>query len=120
MEILIATLIGIVSVLLILIVLIQKPKGGGLGSSFGGGSSNMLGGVKQTNQFLDKGTWILASTLLVLVLITNVGVVGKVQDNTPEAVTEGDVQSDRAQNQQDQFNFNTNGQIQTDLNTEDQ
>lgn len=74
MTTLLTVLIAIVCVLLILIILVQNPKGGGLGSAFGGGAPNMLGGVKKTTDFLDRATWGLAIALLVLVLATNVGV----------------------------------------------
>lgn len=72
MTILIPTLIIIVCVLLILIVLVQNPKGGGLSSTFGGGGSQLFGGVKKTTDFLDRGTWVLAIVLVVLVLFANV------------------------------------------------
>ena len=54
----------IVAVLLIGIVLIQKSKGGGLSSQFGGG--NQVLGVRGTNTFLEKATWTLAALILVL------------------------------------------------------
>lgn len=72
MEILVSTLIIIVCILLILIVLVQNPKGGGLSSTFGGGGTQLFGGVKKTTDFLDKGTWVLAIALVVLVLFANV------------------------------------------------
>lgn len=53
----------IVAVLLIGIVLIQKSKGGGLSSQFGGG--NQVLGVRGTNSFLEKATWTLAILILV-------------------------------------------------------
>jgi len=64
----------IVCVLLVLIVLIQNPKGGGLSSNFS--SSSQLMGVQKTGDFLEKGTWILAITLMVLSLAINVAVKG--------------------------------------------
>ncbi|WP_196885291.1 preprotein translocase subunit SecG [Aureivirga sp. CE67] len=63
-------LIMIVAFLLILIIMVQNPKGGGLSSSFGAGGSQ-LGGVQNTNDFLDKGTWTLAIALLALILLSN-------------------------------------------------
>ena len=60
-------LIILVCFLLVLVVMVQNPKGGGLSSSFGG-SSQQLGGVQKTSDFLDKSTWILAVFLLVLIL----------------------------------------------------
>lgn len=58
----------IVAVLLIGIVLIQKSKGGGLSSQFGNASSVM--GVRQTNTFLENGTWWLAGILVVLSIVS--------------------------------------------------
>ena len=60
----------VVCVLLVLIVLIQNPKGGGLSSGFSG--SNNIMGVQRTGDFLEKGTWVLAVSLMVLALLVNV------------------------------------------------
>lgn len=65
----ISILILIVCILLGLIVLIQSPKGGGLASTFGG-QGNQFMGVRRTADFLEKGTWILAITLLFLSLVS--------------------------------------------------
>lgn len=62
-HIVILILTTIVALLLIGIVLIQKSKGGGLSSQFGGASATI--GVRQTNNFLEKGTWTLAILILV-------------------------------------------------------
>ena len=62
-------LITIVSLLLIVVIMIQNPKGGGLDSSLGG--STNIGGVQNTNKFLDKSTWTLAFTLFALVLFSS-------------------------------------------------
>jgi preprotein translocase subunit SecG len=64
----------IVCALLVLMVLIQNPKGGGLSSNFS--SSSQLMGVQKTGDFLEKGTWFLAITLMVLSLAINVSVKG--------------------------------------------
>ena len=64
----IAVLIFIVCILMILIVLAQNSKGGGLTSTFSGG--NQVMGVKKTSDFLEKATWTLAVALLVLSLST--------------------------------------------------
>ena len=68
MYVLIIVLTVIVAVLLIGIVLIQKSKGGGLSSQFGG--ANAVMGVRQTNTFLEKATWTLVSALVVLSIIS--------------------------------------------------
>lgn len=64
MYVFISILILIASVLLILIVLIQNSKGGGLASGFS--SSNQIMGVRKTTDFLEKATWGLAGTVVIL------------------------------------------------------
>lgn len=57
--------------LLVVVVLAQNAKGGGLTSQFGGsGASNMFG-VKKTGDFLEKSTWVIISLIMILVLATN-------------------------------------------------
>src|SRR4028119_2506882 len=60
----------IICILLALIILIQNPKGGGLTSGFSG--SNNVMGVQRTGDFLEKGTWVLIISLMVIVLIINI------------------------------------------------
>lgn len=67
-ETLISVLIVIDCILLILVVLVQNSKGGGLASSFS--SSNQVMGVRKTADFLEKATWALAGTLLFLSVIS--------------------------------------------------
>ncbi len=50
--------------------MIQNPKGGGLDSSLGG--STNIGGVQNTNKFLDNSTWTLAIVLIVLILLSSI------------------------------------------------
>jgi len=66
--ILISILILITCFLLILVVLVQNSKGGGLASNFS--SSNQVMGVRRTADFLEKATWTLAVILLSFSLIT--------------------------------------------------
>jgi preprotein translocase subunit SecG len=66
MGIIISILIVIASVLLILFVLVQNSKGGGLASNFS--SSNQMLGVRKTTDALEKGTWYLAIAVLVLAI----------------------------------------------------
>jgi preprotein translocase subunit SecG len=65
-------LITIVCFLLIVVIMVQNPKGGGL-SSIGG--SQMLGGV-QNNRLLDKSTWTLATILIALILFSSFSFTG--------------------------------------------
>ena len=66
MGFIISLLIVVACLLLIAIILIQNPKGGGLSSSFG--SATQFGGVRKTNDFLDKATWSLSIAIVVLCL----------------------------------------------------
>jgi preprotein translocase subunit SecG len=61
-------LITIVSFLLIVVIMVQNPKSGGLSSTFGGAQ---IGGVQKTNDFLNKSTWTLATILVALVLLSS-------------------------------------------------
>ena len=72
MYIVFTVLIFIVCVLLVLIVLVQNSKGGGLASGFT--SSNQYMGVRKTADFLEKATWTLAASLLVLCLLATITV----------------------------------------------
>jgi preprotein translocase subunit SecG len=62
-------LITIVSFLLIVVVMVQNPKGGGLSSAIGG--PQVMGGVQKTSDFLDKSTWTLAGILVILILMSS-------------------------------------------------
>ena len=74
-------LILIVAIALILIVMVQNPKGGGLSSSFGGGGAQSLGGVQNTNNFLDRTTWTLAIAMFALILLANFAIPRKTDTN---------------------------------------
>ena len=68
MYVFISILILIASILLILIVLIQNSKGGGLASGFS--SSNQIMGVRKTTDFLEKqhGAWLVLLLFVVSLL----------------------------------------------------
>jgi len=57
----------IVAILLMLIILVQNPKGGGLASNFSQG--NQLFGVEKTTDVVEKITWIGAIVIVVISLI---------------------------------------------------
>ena len=67
MYVFITVLILIAAVCLILIVLVQNSKGGGLASSFA--SSNQIMGAPKTADFLEKATWTLAGIVIVLSIV---------------------------------------------------
>ena len=67
MYVFISVIILIAAILLTLIVLVQNSKGGGLASGFS--SSNQIMGVRKTTDFLEKATWSLAGTIMVLCIL---------------------------------------------------
>lgn len=67
MYLAISILIIIASILLTLVVLVQNSKGGGLAANFAAG--NQAFGVRQTADFLEKTTWVLAITIIALCVL---------------------------------------------------
>ena len=63
-------LIAINCVLLMLVILIQNPKGGGIDSTFGGQGANQMFGAAKSTDFIEKITWGLAASLFILCIIT--------------------------------------------------
>ncbi len=68
MEIIVSVIIFIIAILLVLVILVQNPKGG-LASNFS--SSNQVMGVRKTTDFLEKATWTLGIALLIFSVISS-------------------------------------------------
>lgn len=64
-------LIILFSVLLVLVILAQNSKGGGLTSQFGGSAASNIIGVKKTGDLLEKLTWSFIAGIIVLCLASN-------------------------------------------------
>jgi preprotein translocase subunit SecG len=62
----------IACVLLMLVVLVQNSKGGGLAANFQ--SSTQIMGVRRTADFLEKATWTLATTVVVLSIVASLSI----------------------------------------------
>jgi preprotein translocase subunit SecG len=76
----------IVCVLLVLVILVQNSKGGGIQSQFGAATQIM--GVKRGTEFIEKATWGLAITLILLsVLMSPQGTVGNTSSEDNGSVT---------------------------------
>ena len=83
MSAFLSIIIIIAAILLTLVIFIQNPKGGGLSSDFG--SPAQLGGVKKTNEFIDKLTWSLAGTIVASsIIITMLQPSIKTETKTPQ------------------------------------
>jgi preprotein translocase subunit SecG len=70
MYTLVISLIIFFAVLLVLVILAQNAKGGGLTSQFGGSSASNIIGVKKTGDLLEKLTWGFIITIFILTLST--------------------------------------------------
>ena len=88
----VTVLIILTSVLLVLVVLVQNPKGGGISSGIIG--SNQVMGVKKTTDFIEKLTWGLILTLIGLCLVA--GMVLPNKDNRSNIGTKLQEQIDNA------------------------
>ena len=62
---------AIVAILMMLVILMQRPKSEGLGAAFGGGVTENIFGAQTTNVLTTITTW-LASIFFVLVLALSV------------------------------------------------
>ena len=68
MQSILTIAIILVCVLLILVVLVQNSKGGGISSNFS--AANQIMGARRGTDFIEKTTWTLAILLLVLSLLS--------------------------------------------------
>lgn len=91
MDTLFSIIIILASVLLVLVVYVQNPKGGGLSSDFG--AAQQIGGVQKTSDFIDKATWTLAGTIMLMSIIITL------RTKTPEPVMQEQAQQEQNQNQ---------------------
>jgi preprotein translocase subunit SecG len=72
----------IVAIVLIITVLLQSSKGGGLAGSFGGtGAFGTVFGTRRTADFLSKFTWWLGGILLTLAIVVNLFFLKGTSDN---------------------------------------
>ena len=70
MTILFLILIVLACVALGFIILVQNPKGGGLSGTVAG-INNQFMGVKQTNDVLEKGTWLFTGIIALLCIFSS-------------------------------------------------
>lgn len=62
-------LIALVATLLIGVILIQNPKGGGIDSNFGGSQSNQILGAAKSSAIIEKATWYLGGAVFILCIL---------------------------------------------------
>src|SRR5687767_9686108 len=88
MYIFVTILILLVCVLLILSILMQNPKGGGLSAGFGG-MGNQVMGARRATDFTEKTTWTLVISLMVLSLVSGLFMPKTSTSELPESEIEG-------------------------------
>jgi preprotein translocase subunit SecG len=87
----------LVSILLMLVVLMQSSKGGGLAGTFGGGQMGMVFGVRRTADFLTRATQILAASFIVLSLVINIFFLPRPTESTESVIQRGSTQQGTVQ-----------------------
>lgn len=80
-------LIIVVCLFIVLIVLIQNPKGGGLSGGIGSAASNVIG-VQSAGDVMEKTTWGSAIVLLALCVLTAFVVPKEGSKNNVKTLTE--------------------------------
>ena len=78
---LLTILTGLVCILLMIVVLVQNPKGGGIDSTFGGSQANQVFGASRSTDMIEKITWGLAAALFALCILTALAVAGTAPAN---------------------------------------
>ncbi|MBE0538184.1 MAG: preprotein translocase subunit SecG, partial [Ignavibacterium sp.] len=61
----------IIAIFLVIVVLLQSSKGGGLAGTLGGSNMGTMFGTRRTVDFLSKASWWLGGALGVLALAIN-------------------------------------------------
>jgi preprotein translocase subunit SecG len=77
----VSVLVLIACVFQILIVLVQNSKGGGLAANFTSAGQTM--GIRKTADFLEKATWTLAASILILSVVATATIPKKTREATP-------------------------------------
>ncbi len=62
----ITVLTSLVGLLLVAVILIQNPKGGGVDSTYGGQATTQMFGAARSTDFIEKLTWYLVIALFVM------------------------------------------------------
>jgi preprotein translocase subunit SecG len=86
-----ATLLVFVGIFMILVVLVQNSKGGGLAANFASGHQTF--GVRQTADFIEKLTWYLVVSLFVLCFAATASIPGNVVQVSRHSAVQDRIQS---------------------------
>jgi preprotein translocase subunit SecG len=110
MDFILTSIIILAAVLLVLVVYVQNPKGGGLSSDFG--SAQQIGGVKKTNDFIDKATWTLAGIIMIVSVVLTIRSPKSQEQLQQEAAEENQAQTEQNEGGKGQGQPQGQGQTQ--------
>jgi preprotein translocase subunit SecG len=117
MYTLIVGLIIFFAVLLVLVILAQNAKGGGLTSQFGGSSASNIIGVKKTGDLLEKLTWGFIITIMVLSLAISTRMVNPYEQDNSNPILEKAGEQNTPMNPTPNLNLDTTGAQPTPVDT---
>ncbi|HRP89167.1 MAG TPA: preprotein translocase subunit SecG [Edaphocola sp.] len=98
MTSLLIVLILIACVVITFLILVQKPKGGGLSGAFGSASSQIMG-VQKSGDVMEKGTWYTI-TIIAILTIASTFTIGV--GDRKKAIDQAQKQEQQQQQQQQQ------------------
>ncbi|HTO17042.1 MAG TPA: preprotein translocase subunit SecG [Edaphocola sp.] len=98
MTTLLIVLILIACIIIGFLILVQKPKGGGLSGAFGSASSQVMG-VQRSGDVMEKGTWYTIAIIAILTISSTftIGV-----GDRKKAIEQSQKQEQQQQPQQEQ------------------
>lgn len=79
----------LVSVFLMIVILMQASKGGGLAGTLGTSNMGTVFGVRRTSDFLTKTTTVLATLFLALALFINLVVLPRAETSQESVIQSG-------------------------------
>jgi preprotein translocase subunit SecG len=79
----------IISIMLMIVVLMQASKGGGLAGTLGTSNLGTVFGVRRTSDFLTKTTTVLATLFMVLALFINLVVLPRGDSSQQSIIQSG-------------------------------
>src|SRR5687768_13307753 len=114
---LIVGIIIFVAVLLVLVVLAQNSKGGGLSNQFGGSGASNIIGVKKTGDLLEKLTWGFVITIMILSLAISTRMVNPYEQDNSNPILEKAGEQNPQQNVAPSLNLDTTATQPTPADT---
>jgi preprotein translocase subunit SecG len=79
----------LISILLMIVILMQASKGGGLAGTLGTSNLGTVFGVRRTSDFLTKTTTVLATLFMVLALFINLVVLPRTERTQESVIQSG-------------------------------